>query len=551
MRIAPRPTVVLLSIALSLTCSAVLPAHARVWVVLADGSGDAPTIQAAVDSAAAEGDTILVGPGTYSENVWIEEQSLLLVSMAGRDSTSVVSPSTEPAITALCDWQLYPRIVGFTFTATGGNGAKSGGSGGIAPTFEACAFTHSSYGLIGRAYEDAGDFIDCLFADNTYDGLSVDAGEITGGEIRDNGRYGVRVGYWSITVRECSITANGEHGIYGDGGAEMSGTSIHIHDCLIADNDGYGLYGTIPFYWHSNIFVITGSTISGNGEGGMYGFYSSFELEDCVVRDNDGRVAYGDALGVEMTRCVVFGNQGGIRGNSTDFWGVAISSVWIIESTFHDNVSGIVVTPLWEFAAAYLRTERSIISGCTSGRGVPYCGDEWTHITIECTDLFDNAGGNDICPSIDLGGNFSADPLFCDAAAGDFTLAADSPCAPEQSPTGCDLIGARPVGCAAAGVAPGSVPPVTPFARVVPNPVRTFGTIEWSSAAAGETTLRLFDARGRLVLRRAMNARGAGLQRARWEEVTGGTRLPSGVYYLEVDAAGLRSTSAVPVVVVR
>ena len=39
-------------------------APARTWYVAADGSGDAPTIAAAVDSSA-NGDVILVGPGTH------------------------------------------------------------------------------------------------------------------------------------------------------------------------------------------------------------------------------------------------------------------------------------------------------------------------------------------------------------------------------------------------------------------------------------------------------------------------------------------------------
>jgi hypothetical protein len=39
-------------------------AHARTWYVKNDGSGDAPTIRVANDSAVA-GDTILVGPGTH------------------------------------------------------------------------------------------------------------------------------------------------------------------------------------------------------------------------------------------------------------------------------------------------------------------------------------------------------------------------------------------------------------------------------------------------------------------------------------------------------
>ena len=52
---------ILLTLAISAS-----PGHARTWLVLIDGSGDAPTIQAAVN-AAADLETILVGPGTYVE----------------------------------------------------------------------------------------------------------------------------------------------------------------------------------------------------------------------------------------------------------------------------------------------------------------------------------------------------------------------------------------------------------------------------------------------------------------------------------------------------
>lgn len=60
-------------------------ARARVWSLLPDGSGDAPTIAAAL-AAAASGDEIHLGPGTYHEH------SLELV-----DGVSLLGPSLDAA----------------------------------------------------------------------------------------------------------------------------------------------------------------------------------------------------------------------------------------------------------------------------------------------------------------------------------------------------------------------------------------------------------------------------------------------------------------------
>ena len=63
------------------------PALARDWYVYVDGSGDAPTIQGAVDQAA-DGDRIFVGPGTYEERVRIRDTSLHLMALEGAITTT-------------------------------------------------------------------------------------------------------------------------------------------------------------------------------------------------------------------------------------------------------------------------------------------------------------------------------------------------------------------------------------------------------------------------------------------------------------------------------
>ncbi|MFH1843221.1 MAG: FlgD immunoglobulin-like domain containing protein, partial [bacterium] len=69
--------------------------------------------------------------------------------------------------------------------------------------------------------------------------------------------------------------------------------------------------------------------------------------------------------------------------------------------------------------------------------------------TFTCCDIYGNEGGDwigCIAGQYGTGGNFAANPLFCDLATGDLTLRSDSPCAPDNNPCA-ELIGAWPVGC--------------------------------------------------------------------------------------------------------
>ena len=79
-------------------------------------------------------------------------------------------------------------------------------------------------------------------------------------------------------------------------------------------------------------------------------------------------------------------------------------------------------------------------------------------MTLACSDVFGTTGGDYtdcIAGQGNVAGNFSANPLFCDPEAKDFTLATGSPCAP-PGVTGCGLVGALPVGCGPISVEPAS-----------------------------------------------------------------------------------------------
>ncbi|MGD9118576.1 MAG: NosD domain-containing protein, partial [Dehalococcoidia bacterium] len=107
----------LLAIAICLVLLAVmipvLPAFAagNTWYVDDDGGADYTTIQAAVD-AAAEGDTIIVKDGTYTENVEIMTDSLTIQSENGRASTIV--EAADPLLDVFYIDANYVTIDGFT-----------------------------------------------------------------------------------------------------------------------------------------------------------------------------------------------------------------------------------------------------------------------------------------------------------------------------------------------------------------------------------------------------------------------------------------------------
>lgn len=91
--------------------------------------------------------------------------------------------------------------------------------------------------------------------------------------------------------------------------------------------------------------------------------------------------------------------------------------------------------------------ENTIIAYSPAGVGI-YCQSSDSPL-LSCSDIYGNAGGDwvgCIASQAGINGNFSDDPLFCDAANGDFTIDADSPCASANNPA-CGLVGAWGVGC--------------------------------------------------------------------------------------------------------
>jgi len=92
--------------------------------------------------------------------------------------------------------------------------------------------------------------------------------------------------------------------------------------------------------------------------------------------------------------------------------------------------------------AGELLLTHSIVAANSGGEAMA-CGENASAM-LSCCDVFGNAGGDSLCGSYSQ--NLFTDPLFCDLDAGDYTLALESPCAPDSNSCAV-LIGALDVTC--------------------------------------------------------------------------------------------------------
>jgi hypothetical protein len=90
-------------------------ANARTWYVKNDGTGDAPTIEAGIDSSVF-GDTVLVGPGTYEicSAIWPKDGIVITSESGPFDTRLVPEPYCYPAYAIGCQFLSYrTEISGF------------------------------------------------------------------------------------------------------------------------------------------------------------------------------------------------------------------------------------------------------------------------------------------------------------------------------------------------------------------------------------------------------------------------------------------------------
>ncbi len=472
--------------------------------MLPDGTGDAPSIQAAIDAAAPR-DVIQLAYGTFTgpgnRDLDLAGKTLTIRSLGGEAQACIID----------CQGSAADPHRGFDFhtqedadtrlehiTVRGGwaegddvfNDGTGGALrivGGAAPTLIGVVLRDNT-AMSGGAvwvHDAAPTFDRCVFSDNT-------AWWGSGGALN---LYAATL---TEPIADCVFRGNASHQT---GGAVASASSeFRLERCLFAAN----------------------RVNAGGGGGGLECFTSTVcEVVDCTFADNVAVGGGGGAYvwgGAECTfeRCTFAGNS------ADDGSGIGV-----------DQGTATVLSSIIAFG---------------DGPSVGVQGDPTP--SISCTDIFGNAGGDWVDAIADQAGtrgNVATDPLFCgdDLPETPYALHADSPCAPGHYP--CLQMGAWPVGCAAATAVGPTLPGPVVLREVAPNPFNPRTTVRFALARQMRVEVAVHDVRGGRVAILANGIHEAGETTVDWDgRDAAGRDMPSGTYLVHLStAAGVQTRKAV------
>jgi hypothetical protein len=359
---------------------------ARTWEIQEDGLGDAPTVQAGIDSAAV-GDTVLVHPGTYNE----------VIDFLGKDI--VVKSAMGPEVTIL-DGSGFTGVAVVTFQSGETRAAR----------LEGLTVTRGERGVLVQEAEPT----------IVLNVITENSGARSGAGIWCF-VWNIDLGVWSPLIQDNIVTRNQAGNISGGIGT-WHRMLPEILDNYIAENeaiDGDG--GGIYYRGWDDGGVIRGNIIENNFAGdhgggvysgsGLFGTTFSFELSWNLIANNtaNGREGTGDSGGgVWLSETNAWVHHNTVVGNEGNGSG-------------SPNGGGMVLrrpgSPV---------VEQNIIALSQAGGGI-WCSTDVTPI-IRNNLAWQNvpADGVGSCPTWwQSNGNIVADPYFCNS--GDYTLAEDSP----------------------------------------------------------------------------------------------------------------------------
>ncbi len=255
----------------------------------------------------------------------------------------------------------------------------------------------------------------------------------------------------------------------GDTGLRVhDSTSIEITGCTIEDNvstgDGGGIWAIGSNIAIENNRILDNSANVGASldGGGIYCFVTSGVIADNLFRGNRAQEGGGIIINSSTVPFLDVVRNLFVDNEATWYGGAVYvnrgTRPEITRNTLAGNRAGVSGAGIWYTEMSEAAISNNIVAGNTAPLGggimafLPSAAALFT-----CNDVWGNAGGDYAGYVVDptgSAGNISADPLFCGASLGDYRLDENSPCAPDNSPGECGLIGALDVGCGVTAVEP-------------------------------------------------------------------------------------------------
>lgn len=406
---------------------------------------DYPTVPSAID-AAASGDSVLVGPGTWTDRIdrvisipgggtylftscGFLKGGITVIGTAGPDATIIDGGTTGPGIV---NTLMLVNYIGQTCT------------------LEGLAITGGEESAVAAV--DAGKMIirNCRINDShMVDGgiaVRIDTCDLVleDSEVSFNtGGYGIGQGPGVLEVRRCKIEANEKGGLGWDGQTNLY-DRVTIEDCVFAGHRWAG--GTVGIRFldalNDELLIQRNQFIRNvilSGAGACLAVIGNVSVGcEGVIRFNT--FAYDTTYTADAAGGLLAAFFNGEISNNTFF------GCYADDPGFEATGSAVGL-----YSGSSMVFKDNVIAHSRGQPAVQIQGNADQFLIHSCNVFWDNSNGhyyaNDTPPPPDILG----DPLFCDPAVFDFTVRANSPCAPGNSP-GCGAIGAWPVGCGSISV---------------------------------------------------------------------------------------------------
>ena len=372
----------------------------RAWYVATNGSDAAAgtnwvtakqTIQAGVD-AASSNDVVWVSNGVYATgggravvgtrtNRVSIDRAVTVRSVNGPAETLIVGGEMR------CAYVTNGAVLsGFTLT------------NGTTASISSCSYTDIPNNRGGGAYcETNAVLTNCVLTGNwaCYAGGGANGGTLNDCELIANGCWMLGGGASASVLNRCRLQEN--HSDQNGGGT----WNCQITDCELIDNQasaGGGAYAS----------TLNGCLLENNYGGSMGGGALQCMLSRCHMTGNLSRLEGGGAIACTLYNCLLDGNRAETIGEGDEPSGGGAKDSTLINCTVVSN------TGFWGGGVRGGTMINCIVYGNTATNNPNWQDGSFTNC---CT-----------TPLPAGSGNVTSDPQFVDAAAGNYRLAAGSPC---------------------------------------------------------------------------------------------------------------------------